>query len=351
MFYFYFDEPKQIKDLRIESLSNFINLLGSDSELFLEFKRTYLPKETIDVISNTISYKNYISKKENDIKRGFAKEINKKGVSSRSYPEFCIFYRGISDASFLPVPSIYRDNNFLYENKFINDIRVTNPDFVQGKTFIDELSALQHYGCPTRLLDLTSNPLVALYFACEDVLHSNNKSDGCIEFFLAKEEDILHSNSDRVLILTALSHLSKKDKECLFEICDCEIKDKGYARAKLDSKIAKKLYVKKLYQEILRVNPFDKEILCVDLLQSFYVQPAYNNLRIRAQSGLFLINGLCQNQKECSTRNENKIFAKITIPYSAKRKILNELDKVNINSKTLFPEIEDTVEYLKARYK
>lgn len=91
--------------------------------------------------------------------------------------------------------------------------------------------------------------------------------------------------------------------------------------------------------------------MCIDLLQSFYVQPVFDNLRIRAQSGLFLINGLCSSQLECSNRNENKIFAKIIIPKECKETILEELDAIGINKKVLFPEIEDTIKYLKEKYK
>ena len=354
MFFFYFDSPRQIKNFQVESLSQFIRLLDDHGDLYLQFREMFLniDNQTDVHVDDEKSYRAFITNKESESKKEFARFLgrknNKVGVSQY---DFNVFYRGICDSSFLTVPSIYRGNHFLYENRFINDIRVSNPDFVQGKTYIDELSALQHYGCPTRLLDLTSNPLVALYFACEDVHKSNKETNGCVEFFLEKEENVLHSNSDKVLILTALSHLTKKDKDQLLNLCDLEIKSKGFARAKLDAKLSRKSSVKKLYQEILRVTNFEKEILCIDLLQSFYVQPAFNNLRIRAQSGLFLINGLCQNQEECSNRNENKIFAKIIIPYSAKKKILDDLDKVNINSKTLFPENEDTVDYLKSKYK
>ena len=40
-------------------------------------------------------------------------------------------------------------------------------DFSECKSALDYLVQMQHYGLPTRLLDVTTNPLVALYFACQ----------------------------------------------------------------------------------------------------------------------------------------------------------------------------------------
>ena len=42
----------------------------------------------------------------------------------------------------------------------------------------DVLAKLQHYGFPTRLLDATSNPLVALYFACAG--KNESEKDGAV---------------------------------------------------------------------------------------------------------------------------------------------------------------------------
>lgn len=62
----------------------------------------------------------------------------------------------------------------------IKEIVHTNPKEFELERF-DLLAKLQHFGFPTRLLDVSTNPLVALYFACSD--KKAMECDGAVYIF------------------------------------------------------------------------------------------------------------------------------------------------------------------------
>lgn len=82
-----------------------------------------------------------------------------------------IFYRGHADESWDLLPSIFRvDKGLENEHLLFRDMVAHMPQsFSECKSALDYLVQMQHYGLPTRLLDVTINPLIALYFACSHI--------------------------------------------------------------------------------------------------------------------------------------------------------------------------------------
>lgn len=52
---------------------------------------------------------------------------------------------------------------------FLDVVAYLPHSFSECKSALDYLVQMQHYELPTRLLDVSTNPLVALYFACRPV--------------------------------------------------------------------------------------------------------------------------------------------------------------------------------------
>ncbi len=83
------------------------------------------------------------------------------------------FFRGHENQTFELVPSLlrkWRGGAWKYlpvEDRLCNELLIAHSDEFRADQFcFDRLVRMQHYGLPTRLLDISGNPLIALYFAC-----------------------------------------------------------------------------------------------------------------------------------------------------------------------------------------
>lgn len=95
-----------------------------------------------------------------------------------SDPPLCeLLFRGHADVDYVLSPSLARPPHKIENERDLVDLaKYRYPDvFRDDMTPIQLLALLQHYGIPTRLLDVTESALVALYFACCDKLDKDGE--------------------------------------------------------------------------------------------------------------------------------------------------------------------------------
>lgn len=262
-----------------------------------------------------------------------------------------LYFRG-QDAEFWDIePSIFRNSMLSVEHKLMQiPLQKIPTEFKEFNTVFDIMTKYQHYGMCTRLLDLTTNPLVALYFACkchgdetyasDDGEESSHEPYGVI-YFTQNYYPSLPTDLE-VQVVSALARYDLT-KENTVEDVLTKLKRESI----IDDELKTKWLQKESFSEFVNI-----------IQRNYMVTPTYTNERLKKQSGVFLLASLftissgtdvvksvISKSKDDLRKEFEKDF--FFVRGENKEAILKELDLYNINEATLFPELEHQLSYIK----
>lgn len=220
------------------------------------------------------------------------------------------WYRGISSDKLKLIPKLYRSkfNNFpkFAEEDLIGDFtrkaKAIHKGPVYNYSHWEWYHLMQHYGMPTRLLDWSESPLVALYFAID-----NDKSSSAPCVWVLDPFGLNNLSADKkVVFFSDPSGQTEEDREAI-------------DRYKFD----------------------------VEALPRFplAISPPYIDNRLQIQMGCFTIHGRVKNGLyNMSKEGDEYILIKLKIRRKSVPKLRKQLLTCGISKSYLFPGLESLSE-------
>jgi hypothetical protein len=231
-------------------------------------------------------------------------------------------YRGVGDASYPLSTSLMRLGK-MYPNLERNLLKqfqkYAQEGIVQNDTDWHWLSVAQHHGLPTRLLDWTHSPLVALHFATQNLERHKDKDAAVWKVNYAQVHDLLQNSQ-----VASLRRLG-----------------------------ARIFSVDALAETIKNLNDLDS-LSAPNFSVAVFFEPPSIDDRIVNQFAYF--SAISDNQMSFDTWLQlplvtNRVDAtKIIIPASLKWEIRDKLDQSNINERILVGGLDGLCSWLKRHY-
>ncbi|MCW2279446.1 FRG domain-containing protein [Heliophilum fasciatum] len=261
---------------------------------------------------------------------GFIRTIKENNITGT------LLFRGQANISFPMDASIFRNNMIGKETTLINDLILQEPfEFDNHMTDFEQLVKMQHYGLPTRLIDVTTNPLIALYFACAD--QTCEDKDGEILILI---ESLQRPTERQVQFFAALAEYDGKSIEYFVDY----FVQKGLISKDLDFK--------------------EKKEKIENLFRTKYIPVVApkNNERIKRQNGAFLLLGIDIEKPDYFLKNTfnlkdqlvkdfgDGIPRSLIVPQEYKESMLKELDIIGINESFVYPELEHQTSYIRNKH-
>jgi len=221
-------------------------------------------------------------------------------------------FRGLSNKKFDLSTSLMRlgGDYKIQEQRLLRDFKkYTN---FQGSDW-ELLAIAQHHGLPTRLLDWTYSPYVALHFATAEVSQTN--TDGviwCIDYIKANE--LIHDDLKNILLIMEADAFT------------VEMLDK--AAGSLED------FNKKFGTQ--------KFVICFE--------PPSLDDRIVNQFGLFSMTSQANLKLDSLLIQHPELYHRIIIPAHLNWEVRDKLDQANITERVLFSGLDGLSQWLKRRY-